>query len=211
MEYIDISLPLSEQTVTYPNNVPLRREVLKNLAEHGVELSQLNLSTHSGTHIDAPRHFIKGGKGIDQIDLSQCIGPCKVIDCTYVEEFIREKDFEGTAIEKGDRIIIKTRNSSLIKDTEFTPDFVSVSLEAAQFLANKEVSLVGVDYLSIEAKGSLEHPVHKALLKHEITVVEGLYLEKVEPGEYQLICLPLNIVGSDGSPCRALLARGLSG
>lgn len=208
MDYIDISLPLTNQIVTYPSNVPFQREVMKNLAEHGVELSQLTLGTHTGTHIDAPRHFVKGGKGIDQIDLSKCIGPCKVVDCTYVEEFIREKDFEGTTIEKGDRILIKTRNSSLIKDNEFTPNFVSVSLEAAQFLANKEVALVGVDYLSIEAKGSLEHPVHKALLKHEIVVIEGLVLDRVEAREYQLICLPLTIVDSDGSPCRAILGKG---
>lgn len=207
MKYIDISLPLADPMLTYPNNEPFRREVVKQLDADGVELSSLTLGTHTGTHIDAPRHFVKGGKGVDQILLDKLVGPCKVIDCTYVEEFIREKDFEGTQIEKGNRILIKTRNSALLHDAQFRPDFVSVSLEAAQFLANKEVALVGVDYLSIEAKGSLEHPVHKALLKHGIVIIEGLCLGDVEPGEYQLICMPLKIVDADGSPCRAILVK----
>lgn len=205
MEYIDITLPLSDELATYPNNEPFRREEVKLLEIDGVVLSRLSLGSHSGTHIDAPSHFVKGGKTVDQIPPEKLIGPCTVIDCTYVEEFIRERDLVDLAIQKEGRILIKTRNSDFVTDSQFMPNFVSVSLEAAQFLANRQVSLVGIDYLSIEAKGSLEHPVHKAFLKHEIVVVEGLTLRNVQPGEYQLICLPLPIVGADGSPCRALL------
>ncbi len=205
MKYIDITLPLSNGLVTYPGNVVFERQLLKTIDKDDAELSKLVIGTHAGTHVDAPRHFIKGGKGIDQVEVQKLIGPCKVIDCTYVEEFLTARDFEGSNIKKGDRLLIKTRNSDYITDVEFVPNFVSLSLEAAQFLANKEISLVGIDYLSIEAKGSPGHPVHKALLKHEIVVIEGLNLSEVDPGGYQLVCLPLKIQNGDGAPCRVLL------
>lgn len=207
MTYFDISLPLSEALATYPGNQPFERESLKTIGADEVELSKLTLGTHSGTHIDAPRHFVKGGKGVDQIDLTRLIGSCIVIDCTYVEEFIRTKDFEGVAIEKGSRIIIKTRNSDFVSAPDFTPNYVSLTLEAAQFLANKEIALIGIDYLSIEVKGSFGHPVHKALLKRDIIILEGINLANVEAGIYQLLCLPLLISKADGAPCRALLLR----
>lgn len=205
MKYIDISMPLSENMATYPGNTPYKQEVLKTLENDDVASSRIILSTHTGTHVDAPRHFVKGGKSIDQVDPALLNGTCKVIDCTYIESLIQEADITDLTIEKGDRILFKTQNSDYILASDFVPAFISLGLSAAQYLANIEVALVGIDYLGIEAKGSPGHPVHKALLKHGIPIVEGLNLHNVEPGEYELLCLPLKITGADGSPCRALL------
>ncbi len=207
MNYLDVTLPLSEKLVTYPDNEPFKRDILKSLDQNEVEVSKLTIGSHAGTHIDAPRHFIKGGKTVDQIDLTRLIGLCKVIDCTYVEALIREADLIDLDIEKGDRILFKTQNSDYILDADFVPGFISLGLDAAQYLANQAVLLVGIDYLGIEAKGSPGHPVHKALLKHDIPIIEGLNLQAIDPGEYELICLPLKISNGDGSPCRAVLGQ----
>lgn len=205
MKYIDISLPISEELVTYPGNPVFSLERIKEIDRDDAELSKLIIGTHTGTHVDAPRHFIKGGKGVDKIESAVLNGVCRVIDCTYVEYVIKEADIKDLGIQKGERLLFKTKNSDYVTDQDFVPGFVSLGLDAAQYLANREVALIGTDYLSIEAKGSPGHPVHKAILKHGIPIIEGLNLQEIEAGKYELICLPLRLVDADGSPCRAML------
>ena len=199
--FFDISLDLENSTIPWPGDTKFIRIEKKG---SGI-VSQLVMSTHSGTHIDAPKHFFEKGT-VDQIKFEKLIGPAKVVELKS-RNLIAPKDLQRVKIEKDDRILFKNRNSGLYKQGKFTADYTSLSVEAAKFLAQKKISLVGIDYLGIEAKGSPGHPVHKLLLKSGIVLLEGLDLSKVKPGNYNLIALPLKIKAGDGSPARAVLWR----
>lgn len=171
----------------------------------GVGFSQFSFSSHTGTHVDAPSHFVEKGSGIDSIHLEKLIGPCQVLDVTAIGHLeITPNDLSKYTIKKGDRILFKTGNYTLLKQTSFPDSYVSLSKEGAQYLVKKGVVLVGTDFLGIEKEKNPGHPVHTTLLKAGIVNVEGLDLEKVPAGTYQLICLPLR-VSSDGSPARVVL------
>lgn len=217
MTFIDISLPLQKGMVVWPADRPFKRTENRGTAI----TSRLELSTHTGTHIDAPRHFLFNKPGVDSIPPSKLIGKCKVIEILFPSpgagEGLRERsrsnqliqisDLVKFKIKAGDKILFKTRNSRLLKLKKFTSDYVSLSLAAAKYLAAKKIDLVGIDYYGIEAKSAPGHPVHKALLGAGIVNVEGLDLSKVKPGNYNLAVLPLKIIGADGSPARAILWR----
>ncbi len=168
-----------------------------------MEESRFCMGAHTGTHIDAPAHFIKGGKAIDQFDLGIFYGECVVIDLSGVEDAISKEDLEGHEIDGG-RVLLKTSNSLLSATGDFYSEFVYLSVEAAVYLADRGVKLVGIDYLSIE-RGQPGHPTHKALLVKDIPIVEGLRLAHVEQGSYTLSCFPLGFVGTEAAPCRAVL------
>lgn len=202
-KYIDISLPLSENTPTYPNNPQLE---IKSLKTPTTFISEIRMGTHSGTHIDVPRHIKEDGLTLDQIDLNILIGPCRVLDATSAKTSIKIADIEKYEIKKGERILFKT-NNSLRGVEEFYDDYVFLDGDAADYLAEKGIILAGIDSLSIKQRGAPDQRPHTSLLNNNVVILEGLDLSRVEEVLYNLVCLPLNFIGLDGSPVRALLTQ----
>lgn len=203
-EIIDISLPLNTQTIIYPGNPKIELETLK--SSSGNFLTKITMGSHTGTHIDAPRHVSEQGIPIDQIHLNTFVGQCRVVDCTSSAGSIKTQDLESKYIQKDERILFKTTNSNRGFNS-FYEDYIFVSPEASAYLAEKEVLLVGIDYLSIKQKGSSDNLPHTNLLNKNIPIIEGIDLSKVEEGEYFLIALPLKFTGIDGSPARVVLLK----
>lgn len=201
---IDISLPLTNSTVVYPNNVPLSIETHAHMPESTTHLSKITMGTHTGSHIDAPMHAVIGANTLDQIPLDTFIGVCRVVDATHrgPGESVKKEDIGEVKI--GDRILIKTSNS--IRGFEkFYDDYVYLDGDAADWLASEKVQLVGIDYLSIKQKGSKDQRPHTSLLENNIPIIEGINLNNIAPGYYELICLPLKFVGVEGGPARIIL------
>lgn len=207
MKVYDISLAISKDTPVWPGQPAVEIEPISTLVKDGAAVSKLSFSSHVATHVDAPAHFLAGGKTVEEVALDQLIGPARVLDLTKVTKAIAVSHLKPFNINKGERLLFKTRNSRLLLERDFHSDYVYLSAEAAGYLVDKGVILVGIDYLGIEKKGAVGHPVHKTLLKNKVVVVEGLYLGEVSAGRYQLVCLPLRIVGGDGAPARAVLIR----
>lgn len=210
MKIIDISWPLSEQSTSYKDRKTVRFEEQKNFERDNARETKISCDSHSGTHIDAPSHFLKDGQTIDQLDLNRLIGNCIVLDLTDVGEKIDAHaigDFDEQ-INAGDIVLLKTSNSTKSATAPFDQSFVFVDASAAHYLAAKQVKAVGIDYLGIE-RGQPGHPTHRALLGAGVLIVEGLRLQHVEPGSYFFCCLPVNMVGLDGAPARAVLLEGL--
>ena len=205
MSFIDISLPLREGMIVYEGDPDIAVTPALSL-ERGdpANVSTLRLGTHTGTHMDAPRHFIDGAAGIDTLALDVLIGPA-LVTAIDAEGLIEPRHLAAVPLDGHVRVIFKTSNSALWDRAAFARDYVALSLEAARLLIDRGVKLVGIDYLSIEAFGAVGHPVHKMLLGAGIVILEGLDLRRVTPGVYELHCLPLRIAGGDGSPCRAVL------
>ncbi len=198
---IDISLPLFPGMITYPNNPPL---TIKPLETKTTYISEVTMSSHTGTHIDVPRHILKNGKGVDEIDLDQLIGECRVLDMTHCKTSITLDDFEKENIKTSEKILVKTKNS-IRGFNKFYSDYVYLDGDAAEFVANKKINLFGIDSLSIKRSDSTDTRPHTELLKNNVVIVEGLDLSAVVPGDYYLYCLPLKLVGLDGSPARVIL------
>jgi arylformamidase len=200
-EIIDISVPVQTGMVTYPGDPTVRLERWSSIADGAVaNLSRLDFGVHSGTHVDAPLHFIDGAPGAELLSLEALIGPARVVDATGAD--VLDAPTLARLDVSGERVLFKTRNSELWARDSFTEDFVSLREDGARLLIERGVRLVGIDYLSVGDEGA-----HHALLGAGIVAVEGLDLRGVEPGEYELICAPLKLVGSDGAPARALLVR----
>lgn len=194
--------------MVWPGDPGVRIDVKTTVAKHGVKLSYFSFGSHTGTHIDAPSHFVKGGVDLDKIPLEKFVGTCHVVDLTSVRgNEIAPSDLSSIRIKMGDRILLKTGNFRLLRKKTFPASYISLSLEAAKLLARKKVSLVGTDFLGIEKRKNPGHPVHTTLLAAGIVIVEGLDLSKVPAGRYQLFCLPLNVVGVDGAPARVVLMK----
>lgn len=203
----DISVTLGKESITYPGDEPFKREVMKHI-ESGVEVSKLSMSSHSGTHVDAPAHFIKGGKRIDEIEVEKFILPAKVIEITDPFE-IKLEELEKHSIPENQALLFKTRNSidGISYNGVFTKDFVHLTEESAEYCVKKRVPLVGIDYITIEKVGNEGNPVHKKLLENGVIILEGINLKDVPSGDYVLICLPLKIWKGEGSPVRAVLMQ----
>ncbi len=205
-QWIDISVPLRDAMVHWPGDPPVTIKLVKDM-EHGdtANLSVISMGAHSGTHIDAPIHFIHHGTGINEMPLDTTIGRARVIELKDTES-IKPDELLQHRIRRGERILFKTRNSSHVwQKDEFVEDFVFISDDAARFLAERGVLLVGVDYLSV---GSFKHGgsyVHKTLLSSGVWIIEGLDLSRVISGKHDLICLPLRLAQGDGAPARAIL------
>lgn len=203
MKIFDVSLTIKSDMMIYPNNPIPEFFEIKTKTSY---ITKMVLGSHTGTHIDAPRHIFKNGKGLDKIDLSKLIGNCKVLDLTKVNHSIEKKDLEKFLIKKGDRILVKTKNS-LRGFKKFYNDYIFLSGEAAKFLANKKINLFGIDSLSVKQKGSSDNSAHIELLKNNILIFEGIDLSKIKPGKYFFIGLPLKIKNLDGSPARVVLLK----
>ncbi len=205
-EWIDISIPIKNKMIAWPGNseAEVRRD-MEIAKGDTANLTHLDISAHTGTHMDAPLHFIDDGKDISRIPLSAVAGEARVIEISNVD-VIEVADLEKHKIRKDERILFKTRNSNSNWDEEpFNKDFVYLSTEAAEYLANLKVRTIGIDYLSISGFQKNEVRVHKAILGAGIWVIEGLNLMGINPGKYELVCLPLKILKGDGAPARAII------
>jgi arylformamidase len=204
--WIDVSVTLRTGMVNWPGDPPARISLALDM-ERGdpCTVSLLEMGAHTGTHMDAPAHFVRGGIGIDDMPVDAAIGSARVIpilDRTSIktDELVRHH------IRRGERVLFKTHNSAHCWDTDhFIEDFVYLSASAAQYLADRQVRLVGVDYFSVGGFRAEGVETHQALLKAGIWIIEGLNLKQVGPGRVQLVCLPLKIAGGDGAPARALV------
>jgi arylformamidase len=198
VEIIDISVPLRTGMVTYPGDPKIRLELVQAIAGGAsANISKLDLGVHTGTHVDAPNHFIEGAAGADELPLDVLNGPCEVVAVAALDESAAGAVPEGT-----ERVLFKTPNSELWAQDTFPKSFERLDGAAAKALIERGVRLVGVDYLSVG-----DEDAHHALLGAGIVPLEGLDLRAVEAGSYELRCLPLRLVGSDGAPARAVLIK----
>jgi len=205
----DISLTLSPSLTSWPGEDYFQLEKMYDMTGGDVcNVTKICMSTHHGTHIDSPYHFLEDGATSEGLSIENMIGQCVVIDLSnldigeIIKAHIEDYDLDGCH-----RVIFKTSNSYFWQNDaeQFNKNFVSLSLEAAEYLHKQGVILIGIDYLSIENFSSVEHDVHKLLLSNDVIILEGLDLSSVQGGCYELICLPVKIAGSDGSPARAIL------
>ncbi len=203
-----MTVPLTPGLATYPGDPPFVLEPLQQLSDGGSELARITLSTHTGTHVDAPSHLIRGGATVDRLSLEILMGKARVV-ALLGRERVERADLEALDLRDDLRVLIKTRMSGQLLKPAYHTDHVYLSEDAAVYLAQAGIKLVGFDYLSIDRFGSAELPAHRALLGAGVVVLEGLDLSEIEPGEYELACLPLRIAGADGAPARVVLrSRG---
>lgn len=205
-KWIDISVTIKPGMAHWPDNPAIKVDRMLDMNKGDVcNVSVLSFGSHTGTHMDAPLHFIKNGKGLDKMPLDATIGPARVIEIKD-KEAVKVEEIATQRIKAGERILFKTRNSTRSwKTDEFDKNFVYISKEAAAFLAKAKVMTVGIDYLSVGGFFKDGKETHDALLGAGIWVIEGLNLSKVKAGRYELNCLPIKVLNSDGAPARALL------
>jgi arylformamidase len=191
---------------TYAGEPGPRLEHLKQISRgDSANVTALSLGSHTGTHVDAPHHFLDGHSTVEAIPLEALVGTAQVIELAE-RRHITAADLEAASIPPGTtRLLLKTPNSRFWDDDEFHTDFVGLTGEAAQWLVARGFVLVGIDYLSIERFRSPDHDVHKTLLAANVVILEGLDLRAVPPGEYRMACAPLKVVGADGAPARVFL------
>ena len=207
--FIDVSMEITDGMLHWPSDPEVEiddySDIKKGAASNN---SKITCGVHTGTHMDAPKHFIEGGAGVDKFNLDTLIGPCRVIDVPVDISPVSKEFLEHINIKNGDRILFKTKNSEWINkgDRNFHTDYVSVSPEAAKYMVEKGVMLVGVDYLSVEGY-HVGHDTHKTLLGAGVIVIEGLNLLNVSAGDYKLIALPVKIKDSNGAPARVILEK----
>jgi arylformamidase len=205
----DVTVPLSKEVPTFPGDPPFEVTFTHRIADgQPYNVSRITLGAHTGTHVDAPYHFLADGPTVEQLPLEILLGKCRVVEIR-VREKIQRSDLEALGLRDDLRVLLKTRMSGQLQKRAFQDDFVYLTEDAATYLAQVGIKLVGIDYLSIEKFGSTDYPAHHALLGAGVVIVEGLDLSEVEAGDYDMTCLPLRIVGLDGSPARVILRTRL--
>jgi len=204
MKIIDISWPISNEMTTYKNKQDVLITQTKFFETSGVREFKLSCGLHTGTHVDAPAHFLSDGANLDQVSLSQLLGECQVFDLTDINNQITQKDLEKLDFSTCQIALFKTKNSLYSTNSEFDPNFIYLDASAAQYLATKKLTAIGIDGLGVE-RNQPDHETHKLLMQANMLIIEGLRLAHVTPGVYQLICLPLSITGVDSAPARAIL------
>jgi arylformamidase len=208
MKIYDVTVAIGGNTPIYEGDPQVEIESAKQIVMgDGANVSRLCFGAHTGTHVDAPNHFIDGTKRVDELDLEKLIGLCRVAEIDGGVIAIGPENLPP--LEGIERLLLKTRNSDFWSTPEdgFRTDFSYITEAAAKAIVNAGIKLVGIDYLSIEAPGAEGHPVHITLLEKEVVILEGIDLREVPPGDYELICLPLKYIGGggDGSPARTIL------
>jgi len=199
----DITMTIQEGMQVW-KNYDHKKPRIVNVQNHSTAStheSRIDIDVHCGTHVDAPLHMIPGGATIDTIGLERLVGPARVLDLTGATDCITREHLEPFAPQKGERILLKTRCSF---SDEFDMEFPYVREDAARYLVECGVSLVGIDAIGIE-RAQPEYPTHRTLMRHDIIIVEGLRLKEVEPGPYWLAIAPLKLTGIDAAPARAFL------
>ena len=202
----DITLDIHEGMIAYPGNPPVGVRPHEQIADGAAaNVTALAFGSHTGTHVDAARHFIDGGQPVEQLPLDILIGPATVLavpeDVTAIDSDVLAR----AGLDGATRVLLRTRNSRLLREPAFREDFAYLTGDGAAFLVAGGVRLVGMDYLSIEAFDADEPRAHETLLHDEVIVVEGLDLNDMPAGRYELICLPLRVRGIDGAPARVVL------
>jgi arylformamidase len=206
MKLIDVSVPLDSTLPTYPSNTPFTLEPIKRIARgDSSNVSTIHMSAHAGTHVDAPRHFFDGATGTEALPLEMLCGRARVVEITSRK--ISSDDLATIDLSEDIRVLFKTHNSRLWADPTFHTEYVGVTESGARHLVDRGVKVVGVDYLSVELFKTPGAPAHHVLLGAGTIVIEGLNLRDVDPGVYDMYCLPLRVVGSDGAPARVVLRR----
>jgi arylformamidase len=208
MKIIDISWPITADMTAYKDEKSVQYTTLRTLEKDGVRKTLITLDSQTGTHVDAPAHFVAKGMTTDAFALEKLVGNCVVLDMSSIEESITADDLEDYDLEGVDIVLFKTQNSERSNTESFNKSFVYLDASAAVLLAELGISAVGIDYLGIE-RNSAQHEVHHILFQAEIAIIEGLRLSHVEEDAYFFVCLPLAVVGLDGAPARAILVDDL--
>ncbi|MGX1981763.1 kynurenine formamidase [Thermolongibacillus altinsuensis] len=205
MKMYDVTAPIFEGMPVYKNK-PEKQPKLTTVTNDYVTESRIDMDVHTGTHIDAPLHMVKGGETFETIPLEKLVGNCKVFDLTNVKDKISKENLQHLNIEENDFVLFKTQNSM---EDAFNFEFIYVAEDAAQYLADKKVRGVGIDALGIE-RSQPGHPTHKTLFGSGVIVIEGLRLKDVPEGEYFMVAAPLKLVGTDAAPARVLLFEDIN-
>jgi len=208
----DLTLPISEDLPVWPGDPALELSLASDLNKGDeANVTYLKMSTHTGTHIDAPQHFIPEGRAIDQIPLEWLMSPCRVLDLLHLKTCIDRPDLDKLDLNGITRILFKTQNS--IKERHrrrpFQREYLALTPEAASYLNDAGMQVIGMDALSIDVYENTKHPVHHLLLQNNVIIIERLDLSQVPAGDYELIALPIKLKGADGAPARVVL-RDLS-
>ena len=210
-EWIDVTATLDPATTPiYEGDAPMKFEFLKDMRKgDALTLSAYSLGAHSGTHVDAPMHFVLGGATIDKVSLEPLIGPARVLDIPDGVQAIDAAELGRHEWRGAPRVLFRTRSSrrGWMASATFHRDFAYIAPDAAQLLADAGVRLVGIDYISAEQFGAPAPRTHRILLGKGIPIVEGLALEGISAGDYDLIVLPMKVAGHEGAPARAVLRR----
>jgi arylformamidase len=203
----DVSVPIRNGMPVWPSDPPIKLTANSHLSRdksHTVRVTSIEMGSHTGTHVDAPAHFVEGGKTLSEIPLEWFVGPATVVEIPGVRsiglDHLKNLDWAGV-----ERVLFKTDNSFHWNDPGFFEGFVYLEPEAGEFLLSKGIRVVGIDYLSIDKFRSEKHPTHFALLPHDVVLIEGLDLSKVAPGTYHMVALPMNLQNADGAPTRVIL------
>ncbi len=204
MKVIDISWPISPEMTAYKDRKIVTFKSTKTFEKDGARETIITIGSHTGTHVDAPSHFLKDGKTIDQMLLEKVVGDCSLLDLSDVPEKITAEHLSMYDIAPDEIILLKTMNSDYPPTDPFLANFVYLDASAAQYLADCGVRAVGIDYLGIE-RNQEAHDTHMLLLQEDIPIIEGLRLAHAEEAYYSFICLPLALQGLDGAPARAIL------
>jgi arylformamidase len=203
---IDITRPIAPGMLLYPGDPSVAVTPVSLAGEGEAAVSALHLGTHTGTHVDPPAHLLPGGATVDQLDLAMLVGPAHVVHLSG--SGMITPDALAAVVPLGcTRLLLRTHAGELWQDRAPTAGYRGLSAAAAEWLVAAGVRLVGIDYLSVDAAEALELPVHRTLLTAGVVIVECLDLTMVAAGEYTLMCLPLRLIGGDGAPARAVLAR----
>jgi arylformamidase len=203
---MDVSVPLRSGMVHWPGDPAVSIELVAAMARgDDADVTAIDMGAHTGTHVDAPSHFVAGGASLDDLDPDVVFGPARVIAIADPAA-VTAAELERHDIQRGERLLFRTSNSERCWSTdEFVEDFVYVSEDAAALLATREVRLVGIDYLSVGGFHVDGAAIHRRLLGAGVWIIEGLDLRGVTPGRYELICLPLRLAGAEGGPARVML------
>lgn len=210
--WIDVSVPVHGGMPRWPGDPAVVVERASSM-DRGDEanVTRLAIGAHGGTHVDAPAHFLANGAGVDEMPPDTMVGPARVLWLRDASA-IGRADLEREGIREGERILLRTRNSDARWYRQpFDPRYVHLSVDGAEYLSQRRIRCVGIDYLSIGGfdEGSENARAHRLLLAAGVWILEGLHLAEVEPGDYELVCLPLRLEGADGAPARAMLRQSV--
>ena len=210
MKIFDVTIAVSEIVPTFPGDPKVEIDLCRAISNgDAANVSHLSFGAHTGTHVDAPNHFIQGTRHVSDLDLDKLIGICRVVELNDDEMSVEPKHVEN--LQEVERVLFKTRNSQFWNEPEkgFRKDFTYISPDAARILVGKGIKLVGIDYLSVEEFGAEDFATHITFLENEVVILEGLDLREISAGDYEIVCLPLKFTGGggDGSPARTILLQ----